>query len=78
MCAMPDNQTRLDALRKGITTAKDEGYVTIRVADLRWLLDLASETTAFAGGETHSRDDATDAPVAFDLERDLIDDPEHE
>ena len=39
MCAMPDDQTRLDALRKGITTANDNGYVAIRVADLRWLLD---------------------------------------
>ena len=74
MCAMPDHQTRLDALRKGITTAKDEGYVTIRVADLRWLLDFASETTVFAGGEAHSREDAIDTPAAFDLERDLIDD----
>ena len=39
MCAMPDDKTHLDALRKGITTAKDEGYVAIRVGDLRWLLD---------------------------------------
>ena len=39
MYAMPDDQTRLDALRKGITTAKDNGYVAIRVSDLRWLLD---------------------------------------
>jgi hypothetical protein len=36
---MPDDQTRLDALRKGITAANDNGYVAIRVADLRWLLD---------------------------------------
>ena len=74
MCAMPDDQTRLDALRKGITTANDNGYVAIRVADLRWLLDLVSKTPALAGGEDHSKDDTTDAPVAFDLERDLIND----
>ena len=74
MYAMSDNQTRLDALRKGITASSDNGYVAIRVADLRWLLDLASETPELADGEAHSRDDATDAPAAFDLERDLIND----
>ena len=74
MYAMPDDQTRLDALRKGITAANENGYVTIRVADLRWLLDLASETAVSASGEAHSPDDATDAPAAFDFERDLIDD----
>jgi hypothetical protein len=36
--------SRLAALRKGITHSRDEGYVAIRVADLRWLLDQAEST----------------------------------
>lgn len=66
MCAMPDDQTRLDALRKGITTAKDAGYVAIRVADLRWLLDQV---------ENHVPD--KQPPSLYELEGDL-DDPEHD
>ena len=66
MCAMPDDQTRLDALRKGITTANDNGYVAIRVADLRWLLD-----------HIEIRVSDTQPPSLFELEGDL-DDPEHD
>jgi len=63
---MPDDQARLDALRKGITAAKDEGYVTIRVADLRWLLD-----------QVENRDSDARPPSLYELEGD-IDDPEHD
>ena len=63
---MPDDQTRLDALRKGITTANDNGYVAIRVADLRWLLD-----------HIEIRVSDTQPPSLFELEGDL-DDPEHD
>ena len=66
MCAMPDDRTRLDALRKGITTANDNGYVAIRVADLRWLLD-----------HIEIRVSDTQPPSLFELEGDL-DDPEHD
>ena len=65
MYAMPDDQTRLDALRKGITTANDNGYVAIRVADLRWLLDQVENCVS-------------EPPLTYDeLEGDL-DDPEHD
>ncbi len=63
---MPDDQTRLDALRKGITTANDNGYVAIRVADLRWLLD-----------QVENRVSDAQPPNLFELEGDL-DDPEHD
>gem|GEM_PF-2808669 len=66
MCAMPDDQTRLDALRKGITTANDNGYVTIRVADLRWLLD-----------QVENRDSDARPLSVFEPQGDL-DDPEHD
>ena len=65
MYAMPDDQTRLDARRKGITTANDNGYVAIRVADLRWLLDQVENRVP-------------ETPLPYDeLEGDL-DDPEHD
>jgi len=38
---MPDDQARIDALRRGLTHSKDDGFVAIRVADLRWLLERA-------------------------------------
>jgi hypothetical protein len=38
---MPQDSERLAALRQGITAAPDDGYVAIRVADVRWLLDRA-------------------------------------
>ncbi len=38
---MPDDIPRLAALRQGLTHSHDQGYVAIRVADLRWLLDQA-------------------------------------
>jgi hypothetical protein len=63
---MPDDQQRLVALRKGITKAKDEGYVTIRVADLRWLLD-----------QVENRVHET-PPLTFDETEGDLDDPEHE
>ena len=62
---MPDDKTRLDALRKGITTAKDEGYVAIRVADLRWLLDQV---------ENH----VPEPPLTTDEFEGDLDDPEHD
>ena len=62
---MPDDQTRLDALRKGITTANDNGYVVIRVADLRWLLD-----------QVESR--VPKLPIAHDEFEGDLDDPEHD
>jgi hypothetical protein len=62
---MPDDQTRLDALRKGITTANENGYVAVRVADLRWLLDQVENRVP-------------EPPLPYDeLEGDL-DDPEHD
>ena len=61
---MPDDQTRLDALRKGITASRDEGYVAIRVADLRWLLDQV---------ENRVPEPLTDDKFEGDL-----DDPEHD
>ena len=62
---MPDDQTRLIALRKGITAANDNGYVAIRVADLRWLLDQVENRVP-------------ETPLPYDeLEGDL-DDPEHD
>ncbi len=64
MYAMPDDQTRLDALRKGITTANDNGYVAIRVTDLRWLLD-----------QVENRVSDAQRPNLFELEGDL-DDPD--
>ncbi len=63
MYAMPADQQRIDALRKGITAANDGGYVTIRVADLRWLLDTVENRSTNAptvsrfGGEIDDRDD---------------------
>lgn len=36
---MPNDISRLEALRQGIKHSLDEGYVTIRVADLKWMLD---------------------------------------
>ena len=63
---MPDDQTRLDALRKGITKANENGYVTIRVADLRWLLDQVENRVPDAQPRT-----------LYELEGDL-DDPEHD
>ena len=66
MCAMPDDQTRLDALRKGITTANENGYVAIRVADLRWLLD-----------QVENRVPDKQPQSLYELEGDL-DDPEHD
>ena len=62
---MPDDQTRLDALRKGITTANDNGYVAIRVADLRWLLD-----------QVENRVSDNQPPSLNELEGEL-DEPEH-
>ena len=66
MCAMPDDQTRLEALRKGITAANANGYVAIRVADLRWLLD-----------QIENRFSDPQPPSLYELEGDL-DDPEHD
>ena len=63
---MPDDQTRLDALRKGITTANENGYVAIRVADLRWLLDQVENRVP----ET--------PPLNFDEPEGDLDDPEHD
>ena len=63
---MPDDQTRLIALRKGITAANDNGYVAIRVADLRWLLDQVDNRVSDA-----------QPPSLFESEGDL-DAPEHE
>ncbi len=77
MYAMPADQQRIDALRKGITAASDEGYVTIRVADLRWLLDQAGAGRPEAR-VADARDLATEAPTAFDLDKDLIDDRDDE
>ena len=65
MNAMPDDQTRLNALRKGITTANDNGYVAIRVADLRWLLDQ------FENG-------VPEPPLTPDEFEGDLDDPEHD
>ena len=65
MYAMPDDQTRLDALRKGITTANDNGYVAIRVSDLRWLLDQVENRVS----ET--------PPLTFDEPEGDLDAPEH-
>jgi len=62
---MPDDQTRLDALRKGITTANDNGYVTIRVADLRWLLDQLENRVP-------------ETPLTIDEPEGDLDDPEHD
>jgi hypothetical protein len=63
---MTDDQTRLDALRKGITAANDNGYVAIRVADLRWLLDRVDNR-------------APETPrLTFDEPEGDLDDPEHE
>jgi hypothetical protein len=36
---MPHDSERLAALRQGITAANENGFVAIRVADLKWLLD---------------------------------------
>ena len=66
MCAMPDDQQRLHALRKGITAANDNGYVAIRVADLRWLLDQVENRVR----ET--------PPLTFDEPEGDLDDPEHD
>ena len=66
MYAMSDDQTRLDALRKGITAANDNGYVAIRVADLRWLLDQVENCVS-----------DKQPPSLYELEGDL-DDPEHD
>ena len=63
---MPDDQTRLEALRKGITAANANGYVAIRVADLRWLLD-----------QIENRFSDPQPPSLYELEGDL-DDPEHD
>jgi hypothetical protein len=64
MYAMSDYQTRLDALRKGITTSSEAGYVAIRVADLRWLLDQVENRVP----EPHNLDE-------FEGE---LDEPEHD
>lgn len=66
MYAMSADQTRLDALRKGIATANDNGYVAIRVADLRWLLDQVENRVP----ET--------PPLTFDEPEGDLDDPEHD
>jgi hypothetical protein len=65
MYAMSDDQTRLDALRKGISTAKDEGYVAIRVADLRWLLDQVENRVP-------------EPPLPHDEFKGDLDDPEYD
>jgi hypothetical protein len=62
---MPDDQTRLDALRKGISTANDNGYVAIRVAVLRWLLDQVENRIP-------------ETPLTFDAPEGDLDDPEHD
>ena len=65
MCAMPDDQTRLDALRKGITAASDNGYVAIRAADLRWLLDQVENRVS-------------EPPLTHDDFEGDLDDPKHD
>ena len=37
---MNDDDTRLAALKQGISLAPDTAFVAIRVGDLRWLLEL--------------------------------------
>ena len=62
---MPSDQARLEALRKGINTAKDEGYVAIRVADLRWLLDQVENRVP-------------EPPLTHDEFEGALDDPEYD
>jgi len=59
---MPDDNSRLAALRQGLTHSRDEGYVTIRVADLRCLLD-----------QVENRVSAAQPPSLFVPEGDLND-----
>ena len=63
---MPDDISRLAALRQGITHSRDEGYVAIRVADLRWLLDRVENRVP----ETPR--------LTFDEPEGDLDDPEHD
>jgi len=62
---MPDDISRLAALRQGITHSLDEGYVAIRVADLRWLLDQLENRVP-------------ETPLTIDEPEGDLDDPEHD